>query len=71
MALTVWDHSTPKHFYLPQRQLQIAVIVFILSPLFILWLKALWNEVVPRITGSRTITYLEATGLFALSLLLF
>jgi len=46
--------------------LLIGVITLMLSPLFILWTRALWNTLVPRITGWRDITFWEAAGLTAL-----
>lgn len=44
--------------------------IFLLAPFIVLWLKALWNEIVPRITPWRNITYLEAFALFTLHLFL-
>ncbi len=48
-----------------------AVLIFglgilLFSPIMILWAKALWNTVVPRITGWREIGFWEAAGLTAI-----
>lgn len=47
-----------------------AIAIFVLTPLVVLWLKALWNEIVPRVTPWRDINYLEAFALFTLHLFL-
>jgi hypothetical protein len=41
-------------------------LALLLTPVFIVWTKALWNNLVPRITGWREITFWEAAGLTAL-----
>jgi len=50
----------------PLAALLLGVFVLVLSPVFIVWTRALWNTLVPRITGWREITFWEAAGLSAL-----
>ena len=49
-----------------QSELVAGVITLALSPVFILWVRALWNTLVPRITGWREVTFWEAAGVTAL-----
>ncbi|MCP4352980.1 MAG: hypothetical protein GY795_46615 [Desulfobacterales bacterium] len=48
------------------RSVKGAVIIWIanviFSPVFVLWMKALWNNVIPRITGWKEINFWEAFG---------
>ena len=41
----------------------LAGIVLLISPLLVLWFRALWNEIVPRVTSWRRISFIEAAGL--------
>jgi hypothetical protein len=43
--------------------------ILVLSFVSILWIKALWNNIIPRITNWRTIDYWEAMGLIAILML--
>ncbi len=45
--------------------------LLVIIPLFTVWLKALWNEIVPRIFTIRRISYWEALGLSILLSILF
>jgi hypothetical protein len=42
------------------------IAVVLIAPLAALWIRALWNEIIPRITSWREITFLETLGLMAL-----
>jgi len=42
----------------------------ILIPLFIWWTKLLWNNIIPRITSLRRITFWESAALVALVMIL-
>jgi hypothetical protein len=53
-------YPSPKEALLP------ALFVLMISPIFIVWTRALWNTLVPRITGWREITFWEAAGFTAL-----
>ena len=41
-----------------------------LSPIFIAWTRALWNTLLPRITGWREINFWEAAGIAAMAFFL-
>ncbi len=60
------DHLTPPRHYSEGQAVVIGLVFLILSPLLIIWTRALWNTLVPRITGWREITFWEAAGLSAL-----
>lgn len=40
------------------------------APIFALWIKALWNNIIPRITSWREITFIETIGLMVVIWLL-
>jgi hypothetical protein len=58
---------TAPHYYSKRTALIITLGTIVLSPIFIAWTRALWNTVVPRVTGWRDITFWEAAGLTALA----
>lgn len=47
------------------------ILSLVLYPILIIWAQALWNTLVPRITGWREITFWETAGLGAVSCLFF
>ncbi len=49
----------------------VGVAMIFIAPLIALWAKALWNNIIPRITSWREITFIETLGLMTLFLLLF
>jgi hypothetical protein len=61
-----YSHFTPPRQYSEGRVLAIGLGILVLSPIFIAWTRALWNTLVPRITGWREITLWEAAGLSAM-----
>ena len=64
LAETNVQFSEPR-YYSGGIQLVIGFFVILISPLMILWIRALWNNVVPRITGWREISFWEAAGVSA------
>ena len=60
--------SEPQYFS-NQASLIIGIFVVLVGPLVAIWFKALWNEIIPRVTSWRKITYIEALGLMTLLLL--
>ena len=60
--------SEPQYFS-DQASLIIGFLVVLVGPLVAIWFKALWNEIIPRVTSWRKITYIEALGLMTLLLL--
>ncbi len=58
-----WDvASGPVQFDEPMASIIGGICLFV-SPLAVLWFKALWNEIIPRVTTWRKISFLEAAGL--------
>ena len=57
--------APPRH-YSEGRAVVMGLVILLLSPILIVWTRALWNTLVPRITGWREITFWEAAGLSAL-----
>jgi hypothetical protein len=45
------------------------LVVVLLIPIMVAWVRALWNTVVPRVTGWREISFWEAAGVSALAIL--
>ena len=45
----------------------VAGAVLVLSPLFVLWFQALWNDLIPRITSWRKISFIEAAGVMIIT----
>jgi len=70
LVVTVFGETVSKTaqptYHSPQTALLLGVFALVLSPVFIVWARALWNTLVPRITGWREITFWEAAGLSAL-----
>lgn len=60
--------SEPQYFS-DQAALIFGVLVVFIGPVVAIWFKALWNEIIPRVTSWRKITYIEALGLMTLLLL--
>lgn len=65
-----FNHFTPARLHSESRALVIGLVILVLSPILVAWTRALWNTLVPRITGWREITLWEAAGLSALVFLL-
>ena len=61
--------SSEPQYFSNQASLLIGVIVVLVGPLVAIWFKALWNEIIPRVTSWRKISYIEALGLMTLLLL--
>ena len=57
--------TAPRH-YSDQTAFIAGLVLLALSPILIAWTRALWNTLVPRITGWREISFWEAAGLSAL-----
>ena len=53
-------------YYSEQVTFIFIIIMLIISPIMVLWTKALWNNIIPRITNWRKIDFWEALGLSAL-----
>jgi len=47
----------------PAKALGLSITGTLFFPIMVLWFKALWNNVIPRITGWKEITFWEAIGL--------
>jgi hypothetical protein len=45
-------------------------LFLVVIPLLVIWFRALWNEILPRVTSWRNISYMEAFGLFTIVMLL-
>jgi hypothetical protein len=58
---TVTRASQPT-YHSPQVAMLMGVFALVLSPVFIVWARALWNTLLPRITGRREITFWEAAS---------
>ena len=41
--------------------------VLVWYPIKVLWFKALWNDIIPRVTTWRKISWIEALGVFTTS----
>ena len=39
------------------------LVMLVFTPILVLWLKALWNNIIPRITNWRAIDFWEALGI--------
>ena len=50
-------------YYSEQVAFIFGIIMLIISPIFVLWTKALWNNIIPRITNWRPIDFWEALGI--------
>jgi len=50
--------------------LLMGVAIALIAPLFAIWIKALWNNIIPRVTSWRKIRFIETLGLMALAWLL-
>ena len=50
-------------YYSDQAAFIAGIIMLIISPIFVLWTKALWNNIIPRITNWRAIDFWEALGI--------
>ena len=50
-------------YYSDQAAFIAGIIMLIISPIFVLWTKALWNNIIPRITNWRPIYFWEALGI--------
>ena len=50
-------------YYSEQVAFILGIIMLIISPIFVLWTKALWNNIIPRITNWRPIDFWEALGI--------
>ena len=59
----------PDYFEAPVALLM-GVVIVLISPLFAIWIKALWNNIIPRVTSWRKITFIETLGLMVLAWLL-
>jgi hypothetical protein len=57
--------TSPQH-YSEGQALLIGLGILLVSPILIAWTRALWNTLVPRITGWREITFWEAAGVSAM-----
>ena len=60
----------PRHFA-PLEALAISVLTLLFAPIGIIWTRAVWNTLMPRITGWKEISFWEAAGLTALLALLY
>ena len=65
-----WNQLTEPKYYEGLVVFISTLFILLISPLIILWVRALWNTVVPRITGWREITFWEAAGVSAVIALL-
>ena len=54
--------------YSNQSVVMITIYYVLSGPLLAIWFKALWNEIIPRITSWRKITFIETLGLMTLFL---
>jgi len=52
--------------FTPQHALGLGLIIVLVCPVLIIWLQALWNNLIPRVTNWREITFWESAGLMAL-----
>jgi hypothetical protein len=59
---TYSEFSEPQ-YYSDQGAFIAGIIMLIISPIFIIWTKALWNNIIPRITNWRAIDFWEALGI--------
>ena len=50
-------------YYSEQDTFIAVIIMLIISPIFVIWTKALWNNIIPRITNWRAIDFWEALGI--------
>ena len=66
----VSDALTEPVYYSSQKAFVVGLLVLLFAPIGFAWTRALWNTLVPRITGWREITFMEAAGVCALPLLL-
>ena len=61
----IWTEMTEPEYFSGGITLITILIMILGSPVMILWTRALWNTVIPRITGWREITFWEAAGVSA------
>ena len=61
---------TAPRYYSDWMKLVIGLVGIALAPVMIVWIRAVWNTLVPRITGWREISSWEATGIMVLLILL-
>ena len=64
----VFGEMTEPEYVTGKQALLIGLGGLVLSPILVLWTRALWNTLIPRITSWREITFWEAAGLSALVL---
>jgi hypothetical protein len=60
---TYWE---PNH-YSSREQWGLTAATVVFSPIAVIWARALWNTVMPRVTGWREITFWEAAGLLTIA----
>ena len=66
LSLTMESHD-----YSNQSVLMLTVYFVLSGPFLTIWFKALWNEIIPRISSWRKITFIEALGLLTLFFFVF
>jgi len=64
--VSTWHMTTGPIKYNEPNASCIAGVVLLISPLIVLWFRALWNEIIPRVTSWRKISFIEAAGLMVI-----
>ncbi len=64
---SIMSEMTEPRYYSNLEALATVSVALLLSPIAVLWIRALWNTVVPRITSWREITFWEAAGVLAIA----
>ena len=47
-----------------------SIALLLVIPLLVIWFKALWNEVIPRVTSWGRLSYIEAFGIMTIIMFL-
>ncbi len=54
---------TPPSYHSTGIAILVWVVVCLIWPLLVLWMRAVWNNIVPRVTGWRKLSFWEAAGI--------